>query len=287
MEYIQKMIRPFTDRSNYYVQQPNSFKRKESKHTHDPQSVLLYIKQIFFTLQTQQNVNMSFLNPNYFSDIQSDLNPEMRAQMIDEVHKLCTAHKAQRRTFHQTIYLLDVYLSTNRIFTAQIDSIYKTCYFIASKYEEIYPSPLWRYTYDRDEMQEIFQIEKELLSLLDFKLVTASSYVWLNYYWTIITIAEKTQNWLTYSLLLLDVAVYNINIIKYEPSKIACASLYTSAIMLNIQMNWNSFASQFGLHFQHEIKEISNLIMITLKDSVNQKREIVKHMQLQKDREFY
>lgn len=41
-------------------------------------------------------------------------------------------------------------------------------------------------------METIFNYEKDLLQLIDFKLITSSAYVWLNYYWTIIIVVEKT-----------------------------------------------------------------------------------------------
>jgi hypothetical protein len=55
-----------------------------------------------------------------------------------------------------------------------------TCLFIACKYEDIYPPTLYEFTYVCDnayQQKEVLAMEGEILSLLDFELVSNSSYL--------------------------------------------------------------------------------------------------------------
>ena len=85
---------------------------------------------------------------------------------------------------------------------------------------------MWYYANDKFEKDAIIQCEHEILLLLDFRLIVVSSHVWLNYYWSILKVQQKNPDWLNYSNLLIDVAAY-FNF-SCEPSKIACAALYSS-----------------------------------------------------------
>lgn len=44
---------------------------------------------------------------------------------------------------------------------------------------------------NRFEIDELLQLEKEILEIIDYRLIVGNAYVWLNYYWVIVECGEK------------------------------------------------------------------------------------------------
>ena len=103
----------------------------------------------------------------------------MRAILIDwliDVHK---KFKLRSQTLFMTVNIIDRILEKVEVAKHRFQLLGITSLFIASKYEEIYPPELDRFTYvcaDAYTNEDLLNMESKVLEILDFNLVFTSSY---------------------------------------------------------------------------------------------------------------
>lgn len=103
----------------------------------------------------------------------------MRAILIDwliDVHK---KFKLRSQTLFMAVNIIDRILEKVEVAKHRFQLLGITGLFIASKYEEIYPPELERFSYvcaDAYTNDDLLQMESKVLELLDFNLVFTSSY---------------------------------------------------------------------------------------------------------------
>lgn len=76
--------------------------------------------------------------------------------------------------------MLDQIIQLTNPKTDEMELISLTCLFIASKYEEIYPPPLYMILKNTSvKISEVIQKEKVILHLLNFNVISETTVVWM------------------------------------------------------------------------------------------------------------
>ncbi|KAI8438035.1 hypothetical protein MSG28_010687 [Choristoneura fumiferana] len=124
-------------------------------------------------------------NPNMF-DNHPNLQPRMRAILLDWLNEVCEVYKLHRETFHLTVDYVDRYLTnTDDVQKGRLQLIGITCLFIAAKVEEVYPPKIGEFAYVTDgacTTDEILLEEMLILKILSWNITPITMNSWLNIY---------------------------------------------------------------------------------------------------------
>ncbi|KAJ0182786.1 hypothetical protein K1T71_002155 [Dendrolimus kikuchii] len=124
-------------------------------------------------------------NPNMF-DKHPNLQPRMRAILLDWLNEVCEVYKLHRETFHLTVDYVDRYLTnTEDEQKSRLQLIGITCLFIAAKVEEVYPPKIGEFAYVTDgacTTDEILLEELLILKKLSWSITPITINSWLNVY---------------------------------------------------------------------------------------------------------
>jgi hypothetical protein len=179
-------------------------------------------------------------NPNYMVLMQTKINEEMRAILIDWINSVSTKFKLLPETLYMTVNLIDRYLSLVNITLGKLQLVGVTAMLIASKYEEIYQprlDVLSDITSNSSTIDQIVKMEVVMLKTLEFKLESPSPRLFLDTLFQFIpNIGEGNthHNIRMLSNYILELSLLDYNMIKYIPSVVASSVLcLASFIVLN------------------------------------------------------
>ncbi len=119
---------------------------------------------------------------------QEDVNEKMRSILIDWLVEVHHKFKLVPETLFLTINLIDRFLQLKQITRQKLQLVGVTAMLIASKYEEIYAPIVKDFVYITDNAYtkaEILEMERKMLSTLDFNIQIVSSWVFLQRYWKV------------------------------------------------------------------------------------------------------
>ena len=128
-----------------------------------------------FSLSEAQKVKHNYLDHH-------PLHNSIRTKMVDWMIEVFYAYKSDPSTFFMAIDIMDRYLaaSSKKIGDGDIHLLGVVCIFIASKMEDIAPLRMSHIihtiSHNKFTERQIRKKEKEILSVLDFKLVITSAY---------------------------------------------------------------------------------------------------------------
>ena len=111
--------------------------------------------------------------PTYLTTVQPSVTSDMRATLIDWLIEVAEEYKLVTETLYLTVAYLDRFLSVRRIDPPQLQLLGVTSMCLASKFEEIFPPPIERYSEITDNgctVQDIVDAEVQMLGVLDFHL---------------------------------------------------------------------------------------------------------------------
>ena len=109
---------------------------------------------------------------------QPEINPKMRAILIDWLVDVHLKFKLTKETLYITVNIIDKYLSEEKIQRNKLQLIEITSMFIACKYEEIYPPKLKDHVYITDQTytkEDIILMELSILAKLNFDVTFISN----------------------------------------------------------------------------------------------------------------
>ena len=158
--------------------------------------------------------------------VQKDINEKMRAILMDWLIDVHLKFKLLPETLFMTVNIIDRYMSICEISRQKLQLVGVSSMLIACKYEEIYPPEIKEFEYVTDKAyakEEIIDMEGKILSILNFNLVTASPYRFLERYGKLAGLEEKGMLLARY---LLELTLVEYKMLKYIPSHLACSSIY-------------------------------------------------------------
>lgn len=170
-------------------------------------------------------------------------------------------------TFYLCINILDRVLSKVKI-SDEYMLLAVTVIFTASKYEEIYPPELDDFISacpQEIDINDVIKYEEQMLSLLDYELLTISPYVFLIRYSNII---NEKEDILHLANLLMDISLFNKNYCKLTESLKAASAIYTAAKIYNIKDKkyWDNYFCYYTDYATKDMEPISNIIINYIKN---------------------
>jgi len=135
-------------------------------------------------------------------------------------------------TLFLTINLIDRFTEKKQILRTNYQLIGVTSMLIASKYEEIYAPEVNDFVFITDKAytrEKILTQECEILTVLDFNVGISSSFRFLERFTKISQSDNLIFNFARY---LIELPLIDIQMLRWRPSQIACASIYIAKKVL-------------------------------------------------------
>ncbi|XP_075215035.1 cyclin E isoform X2 [Lycorma delicatula] len=223
---------------------PSSSSSKKSKSNEKrlplPQLRWANSEELWDMMLMKDEESLAARDPDLFAQ-HPNLQPRMRAVLLDWIIEVCEVYKLHRETYYLTMDYLDRYLTAkSAVPKQQLQLIGITCLLIASKVEEIYPPKVAEFAYVTDGActeDEILKMELSILKALGWELSPVTVNNWLSTYLQL-CYKDKARHSLGFIFpqfagdlfkrisQLLDLATLDINCLKYSYSILAASCLY-------------------------------------------------------------
>ena len=197
------------------------------------------------------------------------INQNTRKNIIEKIAFYCNFWKLKDDTIYLTVNIMDRYILNNKINNNEYELIGLTSFFIASKYEDIYPpdastiSKIFPY---KCNYIDILNKEIQILQSLDYCFHYISSFKILNLLYYLSEI--KDNNVYYFACMTLEFSLIDLNIMKHSQIKRAIACFIFAKKLFGIRSGNNSIKLSF-YYEQKEIQIIIRKLFFLLKDIVD------------------
>jgi len=237
----------------------------DEKDYGDPQSVAEYVTDIYNYLMEKEK---DAVDPYYLNN-QLEVNEKMRAVLIDwliEVHRM---FKLIPETLFLTVSLIDRYLSITQVSRDTLQLLGITAMFTAAKYEEIYAPECMDFVYVSDgacTKHQILKMEQTLLNTLQFNITHPTSVHFLRRY-----SKAAGSDYMLHTLCkyLIELALLDVNLLKFPPSLISASAVYLGRAMVGktTPALWTTTLEHYTTYKEVQVRECAHLLNQFLRKS--------------------
>ncbi|KAJ7408545.1 hypothetical protein BTVI_59192 [Pitangus sulphuratus] len=184
------------------------------------------------------NKEETYVRDKLYMQRHPQLQPKMRAILLDWLMEVCEAYKLHRETFYLAQDFFDRFMATQQdVVKTLLQLIGVTSLFIAAKLEEIYPPKLHQFAYVTDGActeDEIISMELIIMKALNWNLNPLTVVSWLNVYMQVaylnelyeVMLPQYPQQIFVQITELLDLCVLDIGCLEYTYGILAASALY-------------------------------------------------------------
>ena len=257
-EYNQKRITNFTTLKN----------KNSERKTYIEALLEEYGSDIFKEMETNQKRNLcNYINAENLFKLQDKkyINEKIRTFLFHWILANNVKWGLKDETVYLTMNIMDRYISKVKITNNEYQLIAITSYFIATKYEDIYPPDLesllsiCKYRYGNNE---VLDTEHKILEELKFEILYNSSYKFLKFLFTVSNYQDLKIFYL--AELLLELGIESIEFLSHPPCARAVSALLVAKKLMNIKGNYNSIKFYYDYN-EAEITNIQKKYVIILK----------------------
>ena len=205
----------------------NSFNNNEIKSENYIKNAEEYIDDILENILEEERESKLKIDSTYFQ-FQTDINSKMRAILIDWLIDVHSKFNFKEETLYITIYIIDTYLSLEKIERSNFQLLGVTSLFIACKQNEILFRKLKEYSYITDYAyteDDIRKMENKILQTLNFNILFPSSLTFYEILFNKLNLYNDKKKF-NFGQFLMESFYLDENSLKYSASTIACAIGY-------------------------------------------------------------
>ncbi|KAL2551218.1 Cyclin-B2-1 [Forsythia ovata] len=224
----------------------------------NPLAVVDYVDDLYAYYKKMESC--SCVSPGYMSQ-QFDLNERMRAILIDwlvEVH-----HKFDLRdeTLFLTVNLIDRFLAKQTVERKKLQLVGLVAMLLASKYEEVLVPVVDDLIFISDKAytrKEVLRMEWLMLHTLQFTMSLPTAHVFMRRF---LKAAQSDRKLELLSFFLIELCLVEYEMLKYSPSFLAAAAIYTAQCTLYGVGQWCKTCEWHTNYSEDELLECSRLIV--------------------------
>ncbi|MCO5606165.1 hypothetical protein L7F22_060352 [Adiantum nelumboides] len=217
-------------------------------------AVVDYIEDIYsFYRKTEIQ---SCVSPEYMTR-QTDINEKMRAILNDWLVEVHFKFKLMPETLYLTINLIDRFLACNLIMRKSLQLVGVTAMLLACKYEEIWAPEIKDFVKICDKAytrEQILDMEKLMLNKLKFNLTVPTPYVFLVRF---LKAASADTRLEMLAFFLTELCLTEYGMLKYCPSLLAAAAVYTAHLTLKQSPSWSTILQRHSGYTEMHLRDCS------------------------------
>lgn len=222
-------------------------------------AVVEYVEDLYAHYRKMESYGM--VSPNYMLTQQSDINERMRAILIDWLVEVHHKFDLQQETLFLTVNLIDRFLAKQSVVRKKLQLVGLVAMLLACKYEEVSVPVVDDLVFISDKAYsrtEILEMEKLILNTLEFNMSVPTPYVFLKRY---LKAAQSEIKLEQMSFYLMELCLVEYEMIKFTPSFLAAASVYTAQCSLYGLKQWSKTCEWHTNYTEDQLLECSRMMV--------------------------
>lgn len=220
-------------------------------------AVVEYVEDLYTFYKQQQHV----CRPIDYMDKQLDINPKMRAILVDWIVEVHHKFELMPETLYLTTYIIDRFLSLEGVPRRKLQLVGMCAMLIACKYEEIWAPEVSDFIHIADNAyarEEILVMEKEILNKLEWYLTVPTWYMFLVRFVKAAK-ADKELEHMIYFFAELGLMQYEM--IQYCPSMVAASAVYAARCTLKKSPLWTDTLMRHTSYSESQLLECAQVLV--------------------------
>ncbi|CAN6542499.1 unnamed protein product [Malus baccata var. baccata] len=203
---------------------------------------------------------------DFMEKTQKDINPSMRAILIDWLVEVAEEYRLVPDTLYLTVNYVDRYLSGNPMNRQRLQLLGVACMMIASKYEEICAPQVEEFCYITDNTyfkDEVLQMESDVLNYLKFEMTAPTTKCFLRRFLRAAQGANEVTSMQLECLAnyIAELSLLEYNMLCYAPSLIAASAIFlANYILLPSKRPWNATLHHYTLYQPSDLLDCINAL---------------------------
>ncbi|CAM6044825.1 unnamed protein product [Sphagnum compactum] len=192
---------------------------------------------------------------------QADINEKMRAILIDWLIEVHLKFKLMMETLYLTTNLIDRYLSVRSVSRKNLQLVGVTALLLAAKYEEIWAPEVHDFVFISDNAytrEQILNMEKSMLNTLQFNLTVPTPYVFVA---RCLKAAAADKELEMVSWYLVELCLTEYSMVKFCPSHLAAAAVYTAQNTLARKPCWGPALQEHSGYSEAQLMECATMMV--------------------------
>ncbi|KAH1113274.1 hypothetical protein J1N35_006652 [Gossypium stocksii] len=226
--------------------------------TKNPLAVVEYVEDLHAYYKNMEK--FSCVSPNYM-DQQSDVNEKMRAILIDWLIEVHDKFDLMGETLFLTVNLIDRFLSQQTVMRKKLQLVGLVAMLLACKYEEVSVPVVGDLILISDKAysrKEVLEMERLMLNTLQFNMSFPTPYVFIKRF---LKAAQSDKKLELLSFFLIELALVEYEMLKFQPSLLAAAAIYTAQCSLNGYKQWSKTCEWHSSYTEDQLLECSRLMV--------------------------
>ena len=185
-----------------------------------------YLNTIYYNLLVEEGHDITSKPVHTYMKKQKEINDQMRSILVDWIIDVHHKFGFTDETLFMTVSIIDRYCSSEQISRIKYQCLGITALMIACKHEEINVPKVEDFIYITDNAytkEEVFKMENDVLSKLNFELLYPSPIKFYEYLSLHFNFSKKYHFLGKY---LMETFLLDLKYVKYKPSVISCACTY-------------------------------------------------------------
>lgn len=230
----------------------------DSDDAKNPLAAAEYVDDLFANYRKMEGYGCA--SPNYMAQ-QVDINEKMRSILIDWLIEVHHKFDLREETLFLTVNVIDRFLEKQGVIRKKLQLVGLVAMLLACKYEEV-SAPLVEdlvlisdRAYSR---KEILEMERMMLNTLQFNMSVPTAYVFMRRYLKAAQCDKKLE---LLSFMLVELCLVEYEMLKFPPSFIAAAAIYTAQTTLYGVQQWSKTCEVQTKYSEDQLLECSRLIV--------------------------
>ncbi|XP_068304942.1 uncharacterized protein [Pyrus communis] len=202
----------------------------------NPLAVVDYVEDLYAYYRRTEG--FSCVPPDYMGQ-HCDINEKMRAILIDWLIEVQDKFELLKETLFLTVNLIDRFLSRRTVVRKKLQLVGLVAMLLACKYEEVSAPIVGDLILISDKAytrQEVLEMENLMLNTLQFNMSVATPYVFMSRF---LKAAQSDNKIELLSFFLIELSLVEYQMLKFPPSLLAAAAVYTAQCTLSGFKQWS------------------------------------------------
>ncbi|KAK1410518.1 hypothetical protein QVD17_37055 [Tagetes erecta] len=221
-------------------------------------AVVEYVEDLYANYRKMENCSM--VPPDYMTQ-QCDLNEKMRAILIDWLIEVHHKFDLQPETLFLTVNLIDRFLAKQSVIRKNLQLVGLVAMLLACKYEEVSVPIIDDLIFISDKAyskKQILEMEKLMVNTLEFNMSLPTAYVFMKRF---LKAAQSESKLDQISFFLIELCLVEYEMLKFPPSLLAAAAVYTGQCSLYGLKQWSKTCEWYTNYSEDQLQECSRMIV--------------------------
>ncbi|KAL5199972.1 hypothetical protein ABZP36_021175 [Zizania latifolia] len=221
-------------------------------------AVVEYVDEIYSFYRRSEG--SSCVSPNYMST-QTDINEKMRGILIDWLIEVHYKLELLDETLFLTVNIIDRFLARENVVRKKLQLVGVTAMLLACKYEEVSVPVVEDLVLICDRAYtraDILEMERMIVNTLQFDMSVPTPYCFMRRF---LKAAQSDKKLELLSFFIIELSLVEYEMLKFRPSMLAAAAVYTAQCTINGFKSWNKCCELHTKYDEEQLMDCSKMMV--------------------------